>query len=109
MDQSNACHCTSQAYEDVSLGKCLACHYSCSTCDDGDNCSKCKGVRDRPIAEGYCSCPEGYGDHITEDCIKCNEGCINCALKAELCLSCNNNRVLPGCSCPSGIILKFII
>jgi hypothetical protein len=56
---------------------CKVCHSSCNTCEDGDNCTECKGMRERPIAEGYCYCPDGYGE-TNEDCIECNEGCISC-------------------------------
>jgi hypothetical protein len=106
LDGSSTCHCVTGAYKDINV-TCKDCHYSCSTCENGENCTECKDIRVRPIAQGYCFCPEGYGENEAKDCIVCNEGCISCVLKAEWCLSCKDNRVLLGCSCPSGTSLKF--
>jgi hypothetical protein len=79
---------------------CIPCHYSCLTCNTGNNpnsCASCPSNVYRTLVPPACPCDNHYADAGVELCQLCSltmPGCISCSSKTT-CLICDipNNFV----------------
>ena len=89
------CSCMNRYYDDGLHADCVACHYSCLTCSNGDSCLTCDMTKNRIISlsSDLCVCDiRYYDDYTNEQCQDCDPTCLTCSgSTALLCLSCNSS------------------
>lgn len=81
---------------------CLACQYSCSTCNDNITCLTCNSSLNRVYnsVSKLCSCLSGFYDNfLVQSCFSCPYSCTTCTSQT-VCLSCPNTRTLTNSLCP---------
>lgn len=111
---SEMCQCDNHYYEPVSSSSsrdpvCLACHYSCLTCNHATLCLTCDMTNNtRVFNNGQCDCVPGYYDNgISSVCGPCSYVCLTCVASLS-CQTCDplKNRVYnltsTTCECPLG-------
>jgi hypothetical protein len=100
--------CPPSHFVETNLSLCLACHYSCLSCNASDNssaCSSCVSSDHRLLSNGSCLCEDNFYDNATKLCEPCDQECLTCIDHSNSsCLSCNSSlfRVISGnntCNC----------
>lgn len=98
---NGVCVCPTQGFviESVSgSNNCVACHYTCKTCEAGslnDKCLTCDtNYRLFDSISKKCNCPASmYDDTINLACQSCHNSCLTCISSAsDGCKSCNSTR-----------------
>lgn len=86
---------------------CNPCHYSCDTCNTGQNSNDCAtcppgATSHRSPSGSSCPCNTGYADIGETNCVTCYiaiPGCVSCS-SASVCSDCDNiSYVLVGTTC----------
>lgn len=104
---SNSIATTPSGYGSADFLLCNPCHYSCATCNtgqDSNDCASCPpGVTSFRSPSGTsCPCDPGYADIGETTCATCNQaipGCVSC-LSSSICTDCDNiSYVLVGTTC----------
>jgi hypothetical protein len=81
---------------DTTSATCLACHFTCRTCNAGFLANKClscdTNYRNYDSTTNRCNClPQQYDDGISLSCPLCDTRCLNCvSLTKNDCKTCNS-------------------
>lgn len=89
--------CPEGYYYSSSGSTCLACHYSCATCDNSsliNKCLTCSANNYRTYSNGYCLCMTNYIEVAgipTCSYAVCEPTCLTCS-NLEVCGTCNSSH-----------------